>query len=153
MLGELKPPRLLADNEGLTPVDVAARSANLSGLPIEILAKAIVAPNKNGATPLHRAAMEGNLNNIPKQLLTVENLLEKDKFGMSVLLHAVPDPSRLSPFEGCKRKNLDALLGIDLPESTKPMLGNKWWQENEAVKASLKISNYKPTNDAELDIF
>lgn len=123
---------LQKDSEGDTALHLAAQHGTLDAIPSTLLTEdTILVANSDGVTPLHQAATFGHLNQVPKNLLSVENLLTIDKQGQTPL-HRLKDAA--------KANQLDLLLGLNFPESVKEILGNRWWETNEAAKISIAKS-------------
>jgi len=72
-------------------------------------------------TPLHYAAEYGHLGQVPKNVLSGVNLMVWAEDGMTPLHFAV------------KGGHLDQLLGLELPELSRRLVGEEWWSRNQAV--------------------
>lgn len=144
------------DNCGETVFHLAALSGTLGQLPAKLLTNAtLLGRNVVGETCIHKAANQQSnylfkevthpagakpLDLIPKEFLTCENLL-------------LPDYTGVTPIDGAtKVGQLNALLGIELPESLHKIVGDEWWQHNERIlKAKKQLSG--TVEEPDLDIF
>lgn len=110
----------VTDTLGRTPLHWAAKYRRLQKVPVEHLTPAnLSVPDKEyGMTPLHWVTRRGQLNVVPTTGLTVENLTTTDSWGNSPLLWA------------WTFGQLDYLLGIELPEKVRAIVGNEWFDKN-----------------------
>jgi len=140
------------DNDGMTPMHCAAAEGQLQDIPKNQLTKRnLTIRDWEGWTPVHSAAANGHLNQIPSELLTTAVLTGKDVFGWSPI-HAAAAHGHLNQipeailkkallteqtFDGhtplqvaANTNQLDSLLGIELPEAARAIVGEKWWENN-----------------------
>ena len=78
---------------------------------------------------MHSAAFYGHLDQVPKGILTVDNILIKNNKG-DTLLHLA-----------ARTRYLDQVLGTELSEVAKEIVGETWWNANQKIlrdKQSLK---------------
>ena len=113
---------LSKDSGGCTVFQRAASSGCLDAIPQKFLTGSVlldVTPNGNNC--IHLAASTKSLNHIPKELLSAENLLVVDAANQSVL--------EIAASTGC----LEQLLGTELPDECRAIVGDEWWAMNEDV--------------------
>jgi len=96
-------------------------------------------------TALMTAAFRGYLEQVPAPILSEANLLLSIKTGSSAL--------RLAAFSG----HLDQLLGVELSEKSKPIVGDAWWDKNQKYIAEItnaKAELKKPkADDNDIELF
>jgi len=128
---------LLTDRKGETPFHWSMYTGTLGQLPldqlpVELVAGGMMAKDRLGQTPLHLAAKAGTLSRVPKAVFTVENLMVDDNEGNTPLGLSV------------KYATTDCIpLGLEWPESVKEIVGEGWWERNQAVlrgKAGLDVA-------------
>jgi len=112
---------------GYTPMHWAAQLGFLDLLPAELITKEnLLTPDDHHWTPLHSLARHGHIDTLPLNLLTEENLLVPSKTGRTCL-------------EILRENNeLDKILGIQLSESSKEIVGAAWFQRNQKVVQARK---------------
>ena len=125
--------------DGRTPMHGIACNAHISQL--QLLDKGAITQNllsikdKTATTPLHLLADNAQVAMV-KHLITTEMLIE-------------PNNNDLTPLIAAKKaNNLDALLGIWLPISQINIVGEQWWNKNNAITQLTKVEK-----NHTLDIF
>ena len=98
---------------------VAVSNGHLDQIPVEVLTQEVwCAKGSGGATVLHAAIESRNIAKVPITILTSENLLIADDYGKTAL-------HRLS-----RLNQLDSILGVELAESCKTIVGKDWYEKN-----------------------
>jgi len=135
------------DHVGLTVFFRAIEFKHLDQIPPQLLTDETCFTG--GWTVLHFAAATGQLDKIPKELLTEKNLLKynncaSDNFSPVLQIAA-------------ECHNLDQLLGIELSDKIKDVVGTDWYVKNKAAceemrksKESLAVENSDNLQDVEL---
>jgi len=134
---------MIRDNRGRTSFHYAAEYGNLKQLPKDSLTEmAFTVKDKNRTTPLHHIfAIWNGLDLIPNQILTAENLLIKERIGYTPLEYLM------------MRDGLDLLLGIDLPESIKDIVGPDWWDKTQSVISAKKTVKVVEPDICDIELF
>ena len=133
--------RVKGDSYWSTDLHEAAVYGRLDRMPREVLtAENMGVGNIAGITPLHLAAENGWLNQVPMVAFT-GNMLVKDVGGNTPLSLAVTN-GYLSQVP----------LGLELPEEARAVVGEEWWENNQAV-LKLKVGLDETEVGAEVDIF
>jgi len=150
----LVPKLFLSKNvRGMTPLDVAVEHGHLDNIPLE-MEEVLLQPDEEGKTALHKAALAGILNQLPKPLLTAQNLLLTDNNGISPLEYAVRSsaPSLMAAIDIDQNEALAPILGTELPETARAIVGEDWWEQNEKIRKSLdqQVVTSEPT---EVELF
>jgi len=159
---------MLQDNDGKTPLYEAAYNGHLEQMPFEVLtSENMLLRTKSGDSALHSAARAGQLDKVPVSMLTVENLLVQYVFeetrpnwppinkylenGHSDLKES--GVWRTPLYWVVLNGVLDQIpLGLEFPETVKILVGDEWWERNQAVlnkKAELGTS----TESVEVELF
>ena len=76
---------LVVDKEGRTVVHCAAVQGCLTQVPEKVLVAALLLKDCVSGTPIHDAAKYGYLGRIPKELLTLENMTVRNKYGETAI--------------------------------------------------------------------
>lgn len=147
---------VIQDKDGWTPLHAAALSRRLSDVPSSCLtSENMTVKDKYGETPLHYAVKQGQLELVLEEVLTVENISIGDNAGvtplhwaalggrLSQLPEAVLTPANLlienasgeSPvYYAVAGYTLEVFpLGLKFPESVREVVGDEWWEKNQAV--------------------
>lgn len=132
---------LMADVDGETVMHCAARAGNLHLLPAALLnSNTLLIADGNGCTPLHDAAEMGELNCLPPYILTEENLLIS--------------AGQITPLEHAREfEHLDALLGIELSERCRKIVGDEWFELNLEVIRTRQVTLERDNDAAEVELF
>lgn len=132
---------LLACASGDTVVHAAAMVGQLNCLPKELLSPRILLSKNiwNGNSALHCAAENDVLKDVPQTLLTEANCMAKNKYDETV-------------FETAREHEcLDQLLGMELSESVREIVGNDWFEKNKKIlQAKAKLTEAPEHPDVEL---
>ena len=125
---------ILRNDQMVTVFHRAAKHGHLNQIPEQLLSLAnLQIPNKNGRTSIHLAAKYGHLDQIPQEFVTFETLAYKDG-GL------------------CPIRDIDQILGVNLPESVRIYVGVEWYNKNlEFIE--LKKTPMTTEPEAELEIF
>jgi len=128
------------DNLGYSTIHLLAELGELSQLHESIISEELLLTEDDAFwTPYHSAAAYGHAEQIPLKYWTEKTLTWADQEGNC--------PCDLI----IKSNQLDALLGIDLPQEMKHKLGEQWWQKNEGLKADKKrLADKEEKHDIEL---
>jgi len=127
-----------ANKDGFSSIHWAAIHGSLNQITFALNLSTLLIPMSSQWTPLHFAAWNNNLDQIPRALLS-EYLTDPKRTDNSVLDDAVTNNS------------IDQLLGFELPESSKEIVGVEWWEKNQAVLRSR--SNLTEQDTFDIDIF
>ena len=124
---------LAADSNGITPLSCAARNGKLDLVPKQFLTPAyLTVADIDGETPIHLAADNGHLHQL-KEVLSRELLMCKDKRGRT--------PLHLAEEKG----TLAGILGINLPDEARSIIGDYWWELNQRILKEANIPAGTPT--------
>ena len=141
---------------GATVFHIAAAKGVLNHMPVGFLTESnMLKPDWEGSSVFHVAAQNGHIDQIPKELLTEQNMLRSDSNGDTVLhglalrgeLRKLPvslltERTLLASNAGAtvlhvalKHDKLDQLLGLELPDKARNILGDAWYSANLAAVA------------------
>jgi len=136
----------LSRSSGLRPLAIhtAAEYGSLYQIEPQLLIETLLIPTDNSNdfckyTGLHYAADNGHFCQVPRQLITSENLLLETEDHKTVL-HIL-----------AKRHSLNEILGTELPDTCKPIVGNDWWETNSQILKSKE--NLAELDSQEVEIF
>ena len=99
-----------------------------------------ITPHPDRAMAIQEAAVAGHLDQVPKKFLTEKNLM---------LVHETR--AALSLAYDCG--NLDQLLGIELSQRCKPIVGNEWWERNQNFLTAKASPVIVPATEREIELF
>jgi len=134
------------DNGNDTPLHCAARFGFMEAITHLINAKSMNIKNDKGLTPLYTLAACGYAYKLPQHIFTAENLLNES-------------PPELSGHHGSRPidalvayQELDLILGVELPESCRELVGDLWFRRNqELIKTRTNTAMVDPSVD--IDVF
>ena len=145
---------VMKDNDGYVPLHHAAERGQLDQFSPGLLTEAnLMTRDINGRTPLHYAAAFGHLDQVPKELLTGEILLVQSKDGDTPLHCAMTSLLKSLSTSGkiCANENLEPLVGLELPESVREVVGEDWWERNQRViRAKQELGGQEEGTEIEL---
>jgi len=138
-------PILAPDANNSTFLHRATWYSHLDQLPIAFLTSGnMLISGPSGESPLHSAASHGCLYQLPREVLSGHNLLIKATRGWTPLQSAI------------EHDTLDQVLGIDLPEEARGIVGEEWWKKNQKLLSEIeqqKSTLSQETSDSALDIY
>jgi len=133
---------LVTGPKNWTAMHWAAQQTLLEFIPKTSLTfKTIMAADTRGWTPMHIMATHGALELVPKNILTEDNLLVEDKDQITPLACAT-----LHGF-------LDDLLGVELSEKCRDVVGNEWYEKNLKITKHKKDTLTLETDATDIEIF
>jgi len=118
---------------GFTVFDVAAMYGHLDQIPDELLTDNVMV--RSGISVLHLAAGQGHLDQVPRRLLTEDNLLVP-----------ITDPKftglvgKTTLHQANSNGHLDQLLGVELSERVRHIVGTNWYNRNQGVCEEMRKS-------------
>jgi len=144
---------LVKNTSGWTTFDVAAMYGYLDQIPEHLLTPKVML---NGYSTLHLAAGEGHLNQLPRRLLTEENLLipinvSEDNPTLAGNAHIGQTALQRAAIHG----HLEQLLGIELSEKVRHIVGPDWYSKNRHIceemrKSKGELAEWDPAQEIEL---
>jgi len=124
------------DKSGNSPFLLAITHDHEDQIPEELFtAVNLMRINDRGISNLAKVAENGLLGKIPKGLLTEENLLAP--FGL--VYKSYKPPSALATFFEVFEDRADELLGIEITEKSRSIVGDVWYQKNKEFLHKIKV--------------